>query len=1396
MRTLQGVVAASAHGDDPVGFQRELVDLLKLLRAKCGGPTFRDIAQRLPGSPSHVNDVFNGKKIPSGDLAAGLARVLGGDIEAQRRARTYAEAAAIDRVRVTVATTARDPTIRSAYLEQVRRIAPPVLYGRESELAELNEFCAGPDTRPYAHWVAPAWAGKSALLAWFTLNPPRCTQVVSFFVTSRYSGHSDRQAFVRFVLEQLTALTGQPLPQYMDSGDRELRMLAMLRETAERCRRRGERLVLLVDGLDEDCSTINDPEGHSIAALLPVHPPPGLRVILSGRPSPPVPYDVSDDHPLRDRGIIRLLSPSMYARAVRMDALRDLKRLLRGTQTEQDVLGWVVAAGGGLSSNDLSELTAAPRWQVEEILHTVNGRSFARQVSDWRPAQVPEVFLLAHEELQAQAVEFLGEERLAYYQSKLCAWVDGYRGQGWPTRTPEWALRGYFLMLRAAGETGLMMACATDIRRHTRMLDITGGDMAASTEISITIDTVTTESDVDLTAAARLAIHRHHLVRRNSNLPIELPRLWARLGSTIRAQNLAMSMSRPENRAWALTGVVLALVNAGQHDRAMAITDQLESVATAQSRRDEDQWGSVVTATVKALILVNRLDRAEVLAESLTGLNWSRWARKMLLKELVGTGHAERAEAVANRRPEPYRRLSDLADVASALVKTGDADAAVALMRKGAVDDGWGLDQVIRALINCGNLDQAMLLAERIEGLASERDTHGPDIALAAAARVYGAAGQPTRVESLLPRISPESHEMDSALEALAHAWAVSGELKRAADTAASIRNPEAQWVVNAKITAALVKRGDFSHADAHIRTIAEGKDRAQACRSAASEFLAKGELERGLRIADEAVALFRSAKWRGYEGDSLDVMLEILATELVAATPPDTVCPVAAKAASIAWTIKLYGPRYKALTSIAHALIDANANYEAVKLAEQIEAHARSTNAFATPEELIDLVQALAATGNAERALSFVNPIPESHRPLALAACASELSASDPDRSSLIARSIDFSRRNDALTDVINAWTLTGRPAAALELAQSLSDDYYKVRAIDSVLSAIDKLGLDRAQIGKLIAKSEPAVRSIGDRYPLAMAQASLAIAQVRVTDIKGAMAVAFSINVPNRPDLRDEQIARIATALASAGRLAETGTLLDTITSLDSVISTYSFKADQLRALVAALVRAGAHHRASVLLRCAEAATRSKSNEYVFEMKLGRIAAAMVLAGEPDKGEALVTEIQDPENRVAALTEIVSACVESGDHGRAVAVARRAEQVARQIDRNKQGLPKIVDAFIQVGDLDSAETLARSIPDAYRQPEAATAVAQAWARAGGLERAQAVICSIDDPDRRSAALASIALTAEPFHARRLVGLAMREGTSWAPMEALARVAPAAVVAVADELSLFMAAG
>jgi hypothetical protein len=216
--------------------------------------------------------------------------------------------------------------VTTAYHELVADIAPDRLHGREDELAELVRFCAGDP--PYAWWQAGPWAGKSALMAWLVLYPPAGVDVVSFFVTGRLSGESDSAAFTRALIEQLTVLVGESSGGLLTGPGQHGQLLALLKAAARRSQHAHRRLLVVVDGLDEDTSTRTG--RPSIASLLPRRPPPEVRVLVASRPHPPVPDDVPGDHPLRNVRL-RPLARSPYAHDLELQAKHELQELLTGS---------------------------------------------------------------------------------------------------------------------------------------------------------------------------------------------------------------------------------------------------------------------------------------------------------------------------------------------------------------------------------------------------------------------------------------------------------------------------------------------------------------------------------------------------------------------------------------------------------------------------------------------------------------------------------------------------------------------------------------------------------------------------------------------------------------------------------------------------------------------------------------------------------------------------------------------------------------------------------------------------------------------------------------------------------------------------------------------------------
>ncbi|MFD5475397.1 hypothetical protein [Streptomyces sp. NPDC127105] len=473
----------------------------------------------------------------------------------------------------------------SGYLLQVEQaLAATDFQGRESELAQLAAFSAHdvPADCPsasYWRWVAPAWAGKSALLAHFVLHPPPGVDVVSFFITSRMAAQNDAAAFCEVVQRQVYAMLGEAEP-LSTPATRDEQMLLALHRAAQGCAARGRRLVLVVDGLDEDRGVTAGSDGHSIAALLPRVPPHGMRILVAGRPHPPVPGDVPADHPLRSTRIDHRLEPSPHARAAREDAERDLLRLRDGGGLGWDLAALTVAAGGGLSAPDFAELTGSPARLVERELSAVNGRSFRRRFGHWASAGPP-VFLFAHEEIRRGAAELVTDQELLAHRSRLHRWADCYRRAGWPEGTPEYLLRGYTQLLREQGDTSRLVALACDTRWQEQLWRASGADLEALSTVSAAFDLVLADGgrrgDQDVSVALRLAAARDGLHDGTAFLPSGLIALWARLGHPARAVHLAESLRDAWDRVAALSAIAGALAAAGRTDQAADLLDGADS---------------------------------------------------------------------------------------------------------------------------------------------------------------------------------------------------------------------------------------------------------------------------------------------------------------------------------------------------------------------------------------------------------------------------------------------------------------------------------------------------------------------------------------------------------------------------------------------------------------------------------------------------------------------------------------------------------------------------------------------------------------------------------------------------------------------------------------------------
>jgi Trypsin-like peptidase domain/NACHT domain len=869
----------------------------------------------------------------------------------------------------------------TAYQAQLSDIAPEQLHDRDAELADLVQFCAG--DQPYAWWQAGPWAGKSALLSWFVLHPPAGVDVVSFFVTGRFSGQSDSDAFTDALIEQLAALTGEAPAAVLGARSRRGHSLRLLEAVARRSQEAGRRLVLVVDGLDEDVSAATDAVRPSIAALLPRRLPPQVRVLVASRPHPPLPSDVPGDHPLRMVSP-RPLTPSPHALDLQIGAKNELGRLLKGAEFQRDVLGLITASGGGLTQHGLEELTGRPPYEIDDLLGGLFGRSVGGRVSPTpavgRPAE--RVYLFTHETLRAVAEEQYGES-LARYRGRLHAWATDYQGRGWPAETPLYLLRGYPRLLAATGDLGRLLGCATDRARHDRMLDLTGGDALAVTEISTATTLITQQPIPDLGALLLLAVARDHLTERNSRIPAELPAVWITLGHSARATALVNGVTNPETRVRALTSMVRAAIKAGDQDSA----ERLAVVAEQHARTIID-LGSRVEALAWLIGIAGNHDRADRLAttaeqhaRAITDVGSQAHALTELTGAVAVAGDQDRAEQLASLAEQHARDIVDpdlRAEVLAGLVRvSNDHDRAERLAQE--ITDPWwrthALVGLVRTVATAGDRDRAERLATAAEQEA--RRITDPGWRARALTDLAVTTSNRDHAERLAQKIT-DSGWRARALTGLVETAATAGyhdhaeQLATAAEQhARTIADPWWRVRLLAGLVEAVTKAGDYDHgerlataAEQHTRTIADPWWRAHALTELATAVAAAGDHHHAERLATAAEQHARNIIDPNARTQTLTRVVEAI----TAAGDQGRAERLATAAEQHARKISDPWRQADALITLARAVAAAGDHDHAEQLAGEI------TNPGWRAQAMTELIRAVAAAGDQERAERLAN--------------------------------------------------------------------------------------------------------------------------------------------------------------------------------------------------------------------------------------------------------------------------------------------------------------------------------------------------------------------------------------------------------------------------------------
>jgi hypothetical protein len=1130
--------------------------------------------------------------------------------------------------------------MESEYLRIVADLVPPNgLEDRENEVAGLQAFCMG--DRSYGWWQGDPWAGKTALLASFVTDPPPGCVVICYFI-SRGSGRNTYLDFTDTVLSQLCDLTGEVLPAGLSVHQRDEQRRRLLEQATAQAVDAGARLLLVVDGLDEDAA-LSTTDVPLIATLLPLRPPEGLQIIVASRPATPVPAG----HPLTLCDPVQL-EPSSHATEIRDRAMSELRDFLKSGGVRENIIGFLAATYGGLTGADLAELIEEPPYRIENELHGSRIVKYEASISD---TNTRAAYVLGHDELVTGAIAALGQKRIQELWASIQAWADHYRTRGWPEGTPGYLLRGYPRRLAENNYLNRLTTLALDSARHDRMLDITGGDSAAFAEIREAHQLIAKTADLDLHTAYRLARHRDHLATRNVSIPSELPALWFTLGHPRRAEalaaalperrrgeayyKLALAASQSDNtalaariaasipeakqRAQTLAAVAEAVAASGEHTAANELANQAEAAARCVAKDDFDDMfegpypqEEALTAVAVAFVAAGQSATAREIVESITD--------------------------------EYSQRSTALAELAVAMAAAGEP----AMAREIA-------DSVTRqGVIAAGEPATAGQIAASIERQGIGARTLAAVAATLAAAGDYTTARELAGQAETAARAISDSATQERALTAVANALAAAGEYAAAREVAESITRPYSQAWALAAVAAALAAAGDHNtareivgQAEAVIPSITDPEERAWALSALTRALVAAGEYTAAREIADSIAQRDERAR-----------AMVAVAEALVAAGEHTS-------AYDIADYFTSGHERAQLLTAVAAALAAAGEHITAREIARKAEAAARSdTDPYEERERgLAALAEALAAAGKYTIAREIADSITSEYiHGEALKALAAALAAAGEDAAAReTAESITTDwLRAQALAGVAEGLAVAGQYTLARQIAESVTMGHLRRRSLIAVGAAQAAAG-EKAAAREIAAQFEAAAQSLTKSRDRDSALVEVAEIMAAVGEHGTACEIADSITIPH---YRQLALAGVASALSGAGERAAAREIAESITD--------DYQRSRALAAVAASVAAAGDYGAAGEI------AGSITDDYQRSRALAAVAASVAAAGDhaaareiARRAEAAARPVTDAHHKVQAESAInpVLAAVGERDLFSAIPSEASAENVLQAV-------------------------------------------------------------------------------------------------------------------------------
>jgi tetratricopeptide (TPR) repeat protein len=1284
-----------------------------------------------------------------------LAQLMAEGFEASRKR----EEAILDFLRQTFGSQHLVIALQDRTRAFIDRIGTQAFVPREGALQQLENWLTRESGVAILH--APAGYGKTTFLAHLVKASREAgdTRVVYHF----FSKDPDLGGYatslgnaLAHLLGQVAAITDSSQSReglYASAVDPDSRRAQLENTIQELKLAEGERLLIVLDGLDEADETLHPPLRKPLPA--------GVFVVVSGRwdgaGNPPdylqhwleiadeiIPIDAmsaseiaqwlqqAGDGELRayadDDAFVQQILEKTDGLPLFLDfLLDDLLQAAKQSQNVRQVLhqtpigfsnyvrqqfrqiaasvgqqpavrtlfGILSVSKGALREDEIAKLTGLSGWDLAALP--------SQATRWWRIGgeDGKRTYSFAHPLLAVEFAKVLGSEAERARQS-LLAWC-----AEWQTHKSPYALRHYAEHLREAKQVDALYALARDEAfAHAQREGIPHDPDLPRQTAALALQAAIETEDAPM-MAEMLLLHARRVET------VESPLDALRAGNPQRALKLAERILREQDyQRGTLWLLLLAWASSmGENGAAFAVQclNRIRDWWHANRPKPlSDNWAPVVVKVLLQLQCAQAAEMAIILQDE---------AKADLVRGLLESGlcpldeRVEQALASAERIEDAFSRSRAYRAVALALAQAGQPKQAQEAFQ------------------------QALAAAERIEWADGRSEAYrAVALALAQAGQIEQAQEAFQQALAAAERIE-DADRRSEAYRAVALALAQAGQPKQALAAAERIENAYRRSEAYGAVAVALAQAGQpkqaqeaFQQALAAAERIEWANGRSEAYRAVALALAQAGQPKQAQEAFQQALAAAERIEYDHWRSEAYRKVALALARARKAKQAQEAFQQALAAAERIEWA----DGRSSAYRKVALALAQAGQPKQAQEAFQQALAAAeRIENAYRRSEAYREVAEALVQAGQPKQAL----------------AAAERIEWADG--------------RSWAYREVALALAQAGQAEQALAAAERIENAYWRSEAYRAVAEALAQAGQPE-QAQEAFQQALAAAERIENAYRRSEAYCAVALALVQAGQAEQALAAAERIEDAY---WRSEACRKVALALAQAGQAEQA------LAAAERIEDAY-WRSEAYRAVALALAQAGQTEQAQEAFQQALAAAER------IEWANGRSevyrAVALAQAGQAEQALAAAEWIEDAYGRSEAYLEAALALAQAGQAEQALAAAERIENAdwrseayravalaqAGQAEQALAAAERIEDAYwrswaygavalalAQAGQAEQALAAAERIENAYWRSWACRKVAEALAQAGLAEQALAAAERIEDADGRSLAYGVVAL-------------------------------------------------